>query len=96
MCNKSTDIVFVTPSKKPDMRQESIGTLILAQKAYTCNFKVAIVRFWEASQTNYNVFAEELCDRIFAHNPQIVSFYCRGNEYHILIDLAQRIKKIST
>lgn len=95
MCNKSTDIVFVTPSKKPDMRQESIGTLILAQKAYTYNFKVAIVRFWEASQTNYNVFAEELCDRIFAHNPQIVSFYCRGNEYHILIDLAQRIKKIS-
>ena len=71
MCNKSTDIVFVTPSKKPDMRQESIGTLILAQKAYTYNFKVAIVRFWEASQTNYNVFAEELCDRIFAHNPQI-------------------------
>ena len=95
MDNKSTDIVFVTPSKIPDMRQESIGTLILAQKAYTNNFEVAIVRFWEASQANYNVFAEEICNRIFAHNPQIVSFYCRGNEYHILIDLARRIKKLS-
>lgn len=92
MCNKFTDIVFVTPSKIPDMRQESIGTLILAQKAYANKFQVAIVRFWEANQTNYNIFAEEICARILSYNPHIISFYCRGNEYHILIDLAQRIK----
>lgn len=92
MCKKSVDILFVTPSMVPDMRQESIGTLILAKKALEHQYKVAIVRFWEADRNNYYKFAEEICNRIIAHNPKIVSFYCRGSEYHILIDLARRIK----
>ena len=95
MCKNSADIVFVTPSMAPDMRQESIGTLILAKEVLLNRYEAAIVRFWEASRKKYNKFAEEICDRIYAHNPKIVSFYCRASEYHILIDLAKRIKNYS-
>ncbi len=95
MCDNSFDIVFVTPSMSPELRQESIGTLILAQKAVESKYKVAIVRFWEANRTDYNTFANEICERIFSYMPKIVSFYCRESEYHILIDLAKRIKKVS-
>ena len=95
MCKNSADIVFVTPSMAPDMRQESIGTLILAKEVLLNRYEAAIVRFWEVSKKNYNKFAEEICDRIYAHNPKIVSFYCRASEYHILIDLAKRIKNYS-
>ena len=95
MCDNSFDIVFVTPSMAPELRQESIGTLILAKKAEESKYKVAIVRFWEANRIDYNTFANEICERVFSYMPQIVSFYCRESEYHILIDLAKRIKKIS-
>ena len=92
MCKDSADIVFVTPSMSTDMRQESMGTLILAKKVLLNQYVAAIVRFWEASRNNYNKFAEEICNRIFEHNPKIVSFYCRASEYHVLIDLAKKIK----
>lgn len=95
MSKTSVDIVFVMPSMAPEMRQESIGTLILAKKAVNNHYKVAIVRFWEASNKNYNMFADDICQRIFQHNPTIVSFYCRASEYHILLDIAQRIKNYS-
>lgn len=95
MYNKSVDIVFITPSKFPDMRQESIGTLILAKKAQINRYKTAIVRFWEANQKKYSDFAIEIYNRILEYNPKIVSFYCRGCEYHILIDLAKVIKSKS-
>lgn len=96
MYKQSVDIVFVTPSMVPDMRQESIGTLILAKKVLLNQYKTAIVRFWEAKSNEYNKFADDICNRVLAYNPKIVSFYCRGSEYHILIDLARRIKKNSS
>ena len=74
MCDNSFDIVFVTPSMAPELRQESIGTLILAQKAVESKYKVAIVRFWEANRIDYNTFAIEICERIFSYMPKIVSF----------------------
>lgn len=95
MRKDSADIVFVTPSMSADMRQESIGTLILAKKAQINHYVVAIVRFWEAGRNKYNKFAEEICNRIFEHNPKMVSFYCRASEYHVLIDLAKKIKNES-
>lgn len=52
MCKNSADIVFVTPSMAPDMRQESIGTLILAKEVLLNRYEAAIVRFWEASKKN--------------------------------------------
>lgn len=87
------DIVFVTPSYEPNLRQESIGTLILAKKAMMSNYSVGIVRFWEAEMNSYIGFRNSLCDIILKHKPKVVSFYCRGAEYHILIDISNALKK---
>ena len=89
------DILFVTPSSSPTLRNESIGTLILSKKAQLAGFSVKILRFWEIENKDYNSFEKEAIDKIINDNPKVVSFYCRGNEYHILIDLAMLIKKKS-
>lgn len=91
---QSRDVVFITPSIEPNLREESIGTLILAKKAIIEGFDVAIVRFWEADKTSYEKFLDTLCQKILSYNPKIVSFYCRGNEYHILIDLTKKVKAV--
>lgn len=94
MKEHTTDILFVTPSYSPSLRQESIGTLIIAKKAQLANYVVKIVRFWEVDMTRYSSFKIELCNHILTFNPKIVSFYCRGAEYHILVDLASYLKTL--
>lgn len=93
--NKTTDIVFVTPSYKPVLNQESLGTLILAKKAELANYLVKIIRFWEVNLDNYNDFRNSICNLILKNSPKVVSFYCRGAEYHILVDLSRLIKLYS-
>ena len=92
MGSVSTDVVFVTPSVSPSLRQESIGTLILAKKAQQANFSVRIVRFWDVVINCYDSFRKDLSDHILEFYPKIVCFYCRSAEYHILVDLANIIK----
>lgn len=92
----NTDIVFVVPSFKPRIKDESIGTLILAKKALLSGFNARIVRYWDSKyflKSNYTEFKEDFTDIILSYCPKIVSFYCRCEEYHICIDLARRIKE---
>ena len=48
MSNNSIDIVFVVPALKARIKDESIGTLILAKKAILAGFNVKIVRYWDS------------------------------------------------
>lgn len=89
------DICFVVPAMKPKLKEESIGTLILAKKAILEGFKVQIIRYWEANvspHSDYNSFKYSIVNHILLKEPKIVSFYCRCEEYHICLDLAQEIK----
>ncbi len=93
--NKKVDVVFVVPALKCRVKDESIGTLILAKKAILAGFNVKIIRWWNSVYSpkyNYLEFKNDIVRIILALNPQIVSFYCRCEEYHICIDLANTIK----
>lgn len=91
------DITFVTPSYSAYASQESIGTLILAKKVRMAGYTSNIVRFWEAitSTNDYSKFRAKIIDLILRDNPRIASFYCRGEEYHIILDIACNIKLIN-
>lgn len=88
------DILFVVPSMKMGLKDESIGTLILAKKALISGYNARVVRFWELSNNlkNYNVFRHESVNKILRYKPSIVSFYCRCSDFHICIDLSNLIK----
>ena len=92
-----TDIVFVVPAFKEDLKDESIGTLILAKKAKETGFSVVIFRFWEVMNANhdYDDFRNRAISRILSHSPSIVSFYCRCTDYHICLDLSAGIKALA-
>lgn len=94
----NTDILFVVPATSPRMKEESMGTLILAKKASMEGFNVKIARYWEVEsnpKTDYIKFSEEFVDYLLSQSPAIVSFYCRCEEYHICIDLSRKIKQKS-
>lgn len=96
--NENVDIVFVVPALKSRIKDESIGSLILAKKAILAGFKVKIVRWWNSKYSpkeNYEEFKSDIIRIILSFNPQIISFYCRCEEYHICIDLSNKIKEIN-
>lgn len=88
------DILFVVPSMKMDLKDESIGTLILAKKAILSGYNAHIIRFWELANNlnDYSVFRSEAVSNILKYNSRIISFYCRCSDYHICIDLSNQIK----
>ena len=95
MSNNSIDMVFVVPALKARIKDESIGTLILAKKAILAGFNVKIVRYWDSEyspKVAYDKFKDSLVTKILSYNPKIVSFYCRCEEYHICLDLSMTIK----
>lgn len=89
----TTDVVFVSPSYRPIFLQESIGTLILAKKLKLAGYSVKIVRFWEIYRGIYHEFIDGICNKILAEMPKMVCFYCRGAEYHIMLDIAHNLKR---
>ena len=95
--NNAIDIIFVVPAFKPKMKEESLGTLILAKKLLLNGYNVDIVRYWNAKnspKSDYKSFRNEFVSIIVNKAPKIVSFYCRCEEYHICLDLANRIKEL--
>lgn len=94
----NTDITFVVPAFKPKMKDESIGTLILAQKLLLNGYEVSIARYWDVDPSpydDYGSFRSAFVAHIMGKRSKIVSFYCRCEEYHICIDLASFIKRLS-
>ena len=93
---ENIDILFVVPAARRRLKEESIGTLILAKKAQLNGYKVDIARYWnvEASpKSDYQTFCKQFVEYVVSKGSRIVSFYCRCEEYHICIDLSRRIKE---
>lgn len=96
--NRGRDILFVVPAFAPKMKEESLGTLILAKKAQTLGFNVDIIRYWEITNSikdDYEAFKKEFINTVITCNPKVLSFYCRCEEYHISLDLASGIKNVA-
>lgn len=82
MCN-NIDITFVVPAFKPKMKEESIGTLILAKKLLLHKYKADIIRYWDVKSSpkvDYESFRNELISLIISKSSKVVSFYCRCEE----------------
>ena len=95
---ENVDITFVVPAFKPKMKEESIGTLILAKKLLLNRYEISIARYWDVEPSpyeDYDSFRNAFVAHILSKHSKIVSFYCRCEEYHICIDLASRIKELS-
>lgn len=94
---ETVDIVFVVPSYRPIMHEESIGSLILAKIAQISGYNSKIIRYWQVDNklTDYYDFKNKITAFIKSLSPKIVSFYCRSVEYHVCVDLAQTIKQLS-
>lgn len=93
---EKTDIVFISPSFAPILKEESIGTLILAKKAQMAGFKVEILRYWQSenfSVKHYASWSNDFVKKVIEKRPTVVSFYCRCTDYHICIDLAKKMKE---
>lgn len=90
-----TDIMFVVPATTKRLKEESIGTLILAKKAQLAGYRVDIARYWDTNinpKSDYSAFCDNFINYLVSKHPKIISFYCRCEEYHICIDLSRRIK----
>lgn len=90
------EVLFVVPAMNPRMKEESIGTLILAKKALLAGFTPEIVRYWNVGispRDNYPAFCNQFVLYLLNYHPSVICFYCRCEEYHICIDLTRRIKE---
>ncbi len=92
----SLDVLFVVPSYRPDLGQESIGSLILAKKLQMGGFSSKILRYWEvdSEMNDFNNFTRSFISIIKKINPKVISFYCREAEYHISVHLSSLIKEM--
>lgn len=92
------DILFVVPSFTPQLKEESIGTLILAKIAMAANYNVHVLRYWEVSNIfdDYYYFKQKLIDKILSFEPRVVSFYSRCTDYHISVDVSNTLKSIKS
>lgn len=92
------DILFVIPSFTPQLKEESIGTLILAKIAMAANYNVHVLRYWEVSDIfeDYYCFKEKLIDKVLSFEPRVVSFYSRCTDYHISVDISNTLKSIKS
>lgn len=96
--DNNTDMLFVVPAITKRVKEESIGTLILARKAQLAGYRVEIARYWNTDtnpKSDYSNFRDKFINFLISKHSKIISFYCRCEEYHICIDLSRRIKEIN-
>ncbi|MBR2724832.1 MAG: B12-binding domain-containing radical SAM protein [Ruminococcus sp.] len=90
-----SSVLFVVPVFKEAIRQECNGTLLLATILKGNGIDTGIYRYYEASQDlGFDSFLDNSVNNILSHNPQIVSFYCRGDSYLANIMVAKKLKAI--
>ncbi len=88
------DVVFVTPNFNGYVREEPIGTLLLATILEKAGVSTKILQYHQfGSIDTFDGFIENAVQAILSHAPKIVSFYTRCDTYHISIKIAQHIKK---
>ena len=89
------DILFVTPTERLELRQESNGSMLLATKLLQAGFSVRLLRFGEDENYNkdYNGFVSNMVGKILDRAPACVSFYTVWPDYHVILKIAEEVKK---
>ena len=91
------DVLFVVPSMKAIVREESTGTLLLATILKENKINTDIYRFHQADLTlPFEDFISDTVENILKINPKIVSFYCRCDCFLADIILAKKLKEANS
>lgn len=89
------DVLFIVPSMSPYLLQECRGSLELAQILKSNGVSVDLLRYWQADLDLdcFSKLVTNIAKKVDSFNPRIVSFYCRCDVYHVILSVAQTIKK---
>lgn len=88
------DVVFVTPNFDGQLREEPVGTLLLATILKNAEIPTEIIQFRHFGDIqDFELFIDCAIKKILEKQPKIVSFYTRCDTYHISLTIAQRIKQ---
>lgn len=89
------DILFVNATREMAINQEANGTLLLGTKLLQAGFDTKILRFCQIDSyhKDYAAFIRDITDRILEMDPKCVSFYTLWPYYHVLLRVAQEVKK---
>ncbi len=88
------EVLFVTPTANPNVLKESLGTMILSTILRRKGIGAEILSFARIGDPNrYEEFFEKAVSMILEKQPRILSLYTRCDCYHIMLRLAERIKK---
>lgn len=87
------NIVFITPNFGGDVREEPIGSLLLATILRNEGMDVGILQFHHfGDASNFTQFIDTAIESVRKQNPKIISFYTRCDTYHISLRLAEQIR----
>lgn len=88
-----SEVVFVTPNFGGFVREEPVGTLLLATILRNSGICADILQFHHFGDVNnFNDFVKCAIEKISAKKPRIVSFYTRCDTYHISLRIAEQVK----
>ena len=67
--DNNTDMLFVVPAITKRVKEESIGTLILARKAQLAGYRVEIARYWNTDtnpKSDYSNLLIQFCVSMYS------------------------------
>ena len=89
-----SDVLFITPSLGESFLQDSLGTLLLATILRKNGIQADVLRFADfGDPADLDSFINEAMVRIQTARARIVSFYTRCDVYHIVLKMAQQLKR---
>lgn len=89
-----TDVLFITPTTYANVLKESGGTMILATILKEKGIGVEILPFGRfGDPCHFEEFIARGLGLILEKQPKILSFYTRCDCYHIMLELARRVKE---
>lgn len=88
------DVIFITPNFSGQLGDSSLGTLQLATILQNNNISCEIFPYFAIGDImSFDSFLQDTLKLVAEHTPKIVSFYTRCDVYHIVIRMAQYIKR---
>ncbi|MBE6934491.1 MAG: hypothetical protein E7462_05525 [Ruminococcaceae bacterium] len=86
-------VVFITPNLTRSVREEPVGTLLLATILRNNGIDASILQFYDfGDMSSFDVFLDNAIRSISELRPKIISFYTRCDTYHISLKLAAQLK----